>query len=164
MIRKTRRERSNCFKVFSFTGSNLLGVIKYGTEIPVAPATAVFPEDLAEELLRIDVAGLSAPVVLPSSGLAAVKARGAVHIVLLPFAFIAQDLRGREVHIFLNPNAFKMRKRKQAFWRADLISLSQLGKLFLRLFVGFVGVRMVLFGHLRDKHGTSLDTWERSAA
>lgn len=69
-------------------------MIKYGTEIPIAPARREFPKDFAEELLRINVARLSAPVVLPpSSSLTAVEARRAIHIVLLPFGFIAQDLR-----------------------------------------------------------------------
>lgn len=82
------------FKLFSLIGSNLLGVIKYGIEISKAPATREFPKDLAEELLWINVAGLSAPVVLPSSSLTGIKARCAVRIVLLPFDFITQDLRG----------------------------------------------------------------------
>lgn len=73
--------------------SNLLGLIKYGVEVAKAPASRVFPEDLPEELLWIDVAGLPAPVLLPSSGLAGVKARSAVHVVLLPLPFVAQDLR-----------------------------------------------------------------------
>lgn len=75
-------------------------MIKYGIEIPIAPATGEFPEDLAEELLRINVAGLSAPVVLPSSGLTGVKARCAVRIVLLPFDFIAQNLWGNKFAYF----------------------------------------------------------------
>lgn len=85
---------------FSFIGLNLLGVIKYGIEVPIAPATREFPKDLAEELLRINVAGLSAPVVLPSSGLTGLKARCAVGIVLLPFDFITQDLQGDKFTYF----------------------------------------------------------------
>lgn len=96
---KARWERRNSF-LSSFIDSNLLGVIKYGIEIPIAPATREFPKDLAEELLRINAAGLSAPVVLPSSGLTGVKARCAVRIVLLPFDFITQDLRGDKFTYF----------------------------------------------------------------
>lgn len=76
-----------------FIRSNLLGLIKYGIEIAKTPASRVFPKDLPEELLWINVAGLSAPVLLPSSGLAGVKACSAVRVVLLPLPFVTQDLR-----------------------------------------------------------------------
>lgn len=76
-----------------FVRSNLLGLIKYGIEIAKAPASRVLPEDLPEELLWINVAGLPAPVLLPPSGLAGVKARSAIRVVLLPLPFVTQDLR-----------------------------------------------------------------------
>lgn len=76
-----------------FVRSNLLRLIKDGVEIAKAPASRVFPKDLPEELLWVNVAGLSAPVLLPSPGLARLKARSAVRVVLLPLALVTQDLR-----------------------------------------------------------------------
>lgn len=74
------------------TLTNLLRLIEHGTEVSEATASREFPKDFAEELLWIHIAGLSAPVVLPTAGLTCVKACCAIRIILFPLSFITQDL------------------------------------------------------------------------
>lgn len=83
---------SRCKDVHLKYSTNLLWLIKYSIEIPKPTTSWEFPKDLAEELLGIHVAGLSCPVVVPSTGLPCIKASGAIRVVLFPLYFITQDL------------------------------------------------------------------------
>lgn len=76
--------------------TDLLWLIEHGIEVSKATASRKFAKDLAEELLRIHVASLAAPVLLPATGLTCVKACCAVHVVLFPFAFVTEDLKGKK--------------------------------------------------------------------
>lgn len=104
----SQKEKEERFKIGSArtwnyleTLTNLLRLIKHGTEVSKATASREFPKDFAEELLWIHIAGLSAPVVLPTAGLTCVKARCAVRIILFPLSFITQDLQDKRANFIV---------------------------------------------------------------
>lgn len=95
LLEEDRRETTVDGKVVCAV-ADLLRLIKHGAEVSEAAASGELAKDLAEELLRIHVAGLPAPVLLPAAGLTRVEARCAVHVVLFPLAFITEHLRGKK--------------------------------------------------------------------
>lgn len=128
--------------------TDLLRLIKHGAEVPEAAASGELAKDLAEELLRIHVASLPAPVLLPAAGLTCVEARCAVHVVLFPLAFITEHLQRRTTSVAkIWCDSFR-EEIKEERKRENLVGFGQLSKLFLGLWVIFVGVRVVFLGHL----------------
>lgn len=70
----------------------LLWLIKYGVEVPKATASREFSKDFAEQLLWVHMAGLSAPVLLPSSSLPRLEASRTIRVILLPLYLITKHL------------------------------------------------------------------------
>lgn len=87
------------FKLHLQYATNLLWLVKYSIEISKPTAPWEFPKDLAEELFWIHIAGLSCPVVLPSTSLTCIEACWAVSVILLPLYLITQDLRETQDNI-----------------------------------------------------------------
>ena len=84
-----------CERANSVDPADLLWLVERCVKVSKATASGEFPEDLAEQFLRVDVGGLAAPVLLlspPSLPRPPVEARRPVRVVLFPLHLVTQNL------------------------------------------------------------------------